>query len=167
MAAKKQKTLDDLFYETLKDIYYAEKALVKALPRMAKAAESDELRQAFEHHLEETEGQVERLEQVFEIIDKPARAKTCEAIKGLTDEAKEVMKDFKGTSALDAGLLSAAQAVEHYEISRYGTMKAWAEELGIDKAARLLDATLQEEKKADQLLTRIAEADVNQRAEAA
>jgi ferritin-like metal-binding protein YciE len=167
MAAKKEKTLDDLSYETLKDMYYAEKALVKALPRMAKAAESDELRQAFEHHLEETEGQVERLEQVFEIIDRPARAKTCEAIKGLTDEAKEVMKDFKGTSALDAGLLSAAQAVEHYEISRYGTMKAWAEELGIDQAARLLDATLQEEKKADQLLTRIAEADVNQRAEAA
>ena len=167
MAAKKEKTLDDLFYETLKDMYYAEKALVKALPRMAKAAESDELRQAIEHHLEETEGQVERLELVFEIIDKPAKAKTCDAIKGLTDEAKEVMKDFKGTPALDAGLLSAAQAVEHYEISRYGTMKAWAQELGLDQAARLLDASLQEEKKADQTLTKIAMSSANQRAEAA
>jgi ferritin-like metal-binding protein YciE len=167
MAAKKEKTLDDLFYETLKDIYYVEKTLVKALPRMAKAAESDELREAFETHLEETEGQVERLEQVFEIIDKPAKAKTCEAIKGLTEEAKEVMKDFKGTSALDAGLLSAAQAVEHYEISRYGTLKAWAQELGHSQAVRLLDATLQEEKKADQILTKVAESNVNQRAEAA
>jgi ferritin-like metal-binding protein YciE len=167
MAAKKQKTLDDLFYETLKDIYYAEKTLVKALPRMAKAAESEELREAFESHLEETEGQVERLEQVFELIDKPARAKTCEAIKGLTEEAKEVMKEFKGTNALDAGLLSAAQAVEHYEISRYGTLKAWAQQLGLDKAVRLLDATLQEEKGADRTLTEIAESFVNPQAEAA
>jgi ferritin-like metal-binding protein YciE len=167
MAAKKDKTLDDLFYETLKDIYYAEKALVKALPKVAKAAQAEELREAVEHHLQETEGQVERLEEIFEIIDKPARAKTCEAIKGLTEEAKEVMKDFKGTDALDAGLLSAAQAVEHYEISRYGTLKAWAEELGLDQVARLLDATLQEEKKADKTLTQIAEASVNRRAEAA
>jgi ferritin-like metal-binding protein YciE len=167
MAAKKEKTLDDLFYETLKDIYYAEKTLVKALPRMAKAAESDELREAIEHHLEETKGQVERLEEVFELIDKPARAKTCEAIKGLTEEAKEVMKDFKGTNALDAGLLSAAQAVEHYEISRYGTLKSWAEELGLDKVARLLGETLVEEKNADKTLTQIAEASVNRRAEAA
>ena len=168
MAAKaKQKTLDDLFYETLKDIYYAEKTLVKALPRMAKAANSDELREAFESHLEETEGQVERLEQVFEAIDKPARAKTCEAIKGLTEEAKEVMKDFKGTQALDAGLLSAAQAVEHYEISRYGTLKAWADELGLAQVVKLLDATLQEEKGADKKLTQIAEASVNIEAEAA
>ncbi|MGH6769479.1 MAG: ferritin-like domain-containing protein [Xanthobacteraceae bacterium] len=163
----KEKTLDDLFHETLKDIYFAEKALVKALPRMAKAADSDELREAFETHLKETEDQVERLEQVFKLIDKPARAKTCDAIKGLTDEAKEVMKDFKDTNALDAGLLSAAQAVEHYEISRYGTLKAWAEELGLDKAVRLLDATLQEEKNADRTLTEIAESGVNRRAEAA
>ena len=167
MAAKKEKTLDDLFYETLKDIYFAEKMLVKALPRMAKAAESDELREAFETHLGETEGQVDRLEQVFELIDKPARAKTCPAIKGLTDEAKEIMKDFKGTDALDAGLLSAAQAVEHYEISRYGTLKAWAEQLGLDQAVRLLDATLQEEKGADRTLTEIAESFVNPQAEAA
>jgi ferritin-like metal-binding protein YciE len=163
----KEKTLDDLFHETLKDIYFTEKALVKALPRMAKAADCDELREAFENHLKETEDQVDRLEQVFKLIDKPARAKTCEAIKGLTDEAKEVMKDFKGTHALDAGLLSSAQAVEHYEISRYGTLKAWASELGLDKAVRLLDATLQEEKNADRLLTEIAESQVNRRAEAA
>jgi ferritin-like metal-binding protein YciE len=165
--AAKEKTLDDLFHETLKDIYFAEKALVKELPRLAKAADSDELREAFEKHLEETEGQVERLEQVFELIDKPARGKTCPAIKGLSEEAKEVMKDFKGTDALDAGLLSAAQAVEHYEISRYGTLKAWAEELGLDKAVRLLDATLTEEKNADRILTRIAEARVNRQAQAA
>ncbi|SRR6266542_830548 len=168
MAAKKaKKTLDDLFYETLKDIYYAEKALVKALPKVAKAAQADDLREAVEHHLEETEGQVERLEEVFKLIDKPARAKTCEAIKGLTEEAKDVMKDFKGSDALDAGLLSAAQAVEHYEISRYGTLKAWAEQIGLDQVVELLDATLQEEKNADRTLTQIAEANVNRRAEAA
>jgi ferritin-like metal-binding protein YciE len=165
--AAKEKTLDDLFYETLKDIYYVEKTLVKALPRMAKAAHSDELREAIENHLEETEGQVGRLEQVFEEIDKPARAKTCEAIKGLTDEAKDVMKDFKGMPALDAGLLAAAQAVEHYEISRYGTLKTWAKELGLRESVKLLDATLEEEKNADKLLTKIAESAVNMEAAAA
>src|SRR5436190_7047678 len=122
--AIKEKTLQDLFLETLKDIYFAEKALVKALPKMAKTANSPELREAFENHLAETEGQVGRLEQIFALLDKPPRAKTCEAIKGLTEEAKEVMKEFKDSPALDAGLLSAAQAVEHYEISRYGTLKA-------------------------------------------
>jgi ferritin-like metal-binding protein YciE len=165
--ASKEKTLEDLFHETLKDIYFAEKAIVKALPRMAKAAHSDELREAFEHHLEETEGQVERLEAIFELIGKPARAKTCEAIKGLAEEAREVMKEFKNSPAHDAGLLSAAQAVEHYEMSRYGTLKAWAMQLGLDKAAKLLDATLQEEKKADETLTEIAESAANQQAEAA
>jgi ferritin-like metal-binding protein YciE len=163
----KEKTLEDLFYETLKDIYYAEKTIVKALPKMAKNANSDELRQAFEQHLEETQGQVERLEQVFELIDKPARAKTCEAIKGLTEEAKEVMKDFKNSDALDAGLLSAAQAVEHYEISRYGTLIAWANQLGLDQAAELLEETLEEEKNTDKTLTKIAESGVNQQAQAA
>jgi ferritin-like metal-binding protein YciE len=164
--ASKDKTLEDLFLETLKDIYFAEKAIVKALPKMAKAANSDELREAFENHLEETEGQVERLEQVFEELEKPARGKTCDAIQGLVDEAKEVMSEFKGSEALDAGLLSSAQAVEHYEISRYGTLKAWAEQLGLQKSVQLLDATLQEEKKADQLLTQIAESNVNQKAAA-
>jgi ferritin-like metal-binding protein YciE len=167
MAAKTKKTLEDLFHETLKDIYFTEKTLVKELPRLAKAADADELREAFETHLQETEDQVERLEQIFELLDKPARGKTCPAIKGLSEEAKEVMKDFKNTNALDAGLLSAAQAVEHYEISRYGTLKAWAEELGLDQAVRLLDATLQEEKNADRTLSEIAESRVNRQAEAA
>ena len=165
--AAKEKTLEDLFLETLKDIYFAEKAIVKALPKMAKNANSDELREAFETHLQETEGQVERLEQVFELMDKPARAKTCPAIKGLVEEAQELMKEFKGNDALDAGLLSAAQAVEHYEISRYGTLKAWAQQLGMDEAAELLNETLQEEKHADKVLTQIAEANVNRQAEAA
>lgn len=165
--ASKEKTLDDLFLETLKDIYFAEKAILKALPKMAKAADSDELREAFENHQKETEEQVERLEQVFEELDRPARGKTCQAIQGMVDEAKEVMSEFKGSDALDAGLLASAQAVEHYEISRYGTLKTWAEQLGLERAADLLDETLQEEKNADQLLTRIAESNINQRAEAA
>jgi ferritin-like metal-binding protein YciE len=165
--AAKNKTLNDLFYEVLKDMYHAEKTLVKALPKVAKTAQADDLRKAVEHHLKETKGQVDRLEQVFELIDKPARTKTCDAIVGLTTEAKEVMKEFKSSDALDAGLLAAAQAVEHYEISRYGTLKAWAEQLGLDEAVRLLDATLQEEKNADKTLTRIAEANVNRRAQAA
>ena len=131
---------------------------------MAKAAESDELRKALETHRDETEGQVERLEQIFEIIKKPARAKTCEAMQGLMEEGKEIMEDFKGTEALDAGLLSAQQAVEHYEISRYGTLKSWAGQLGMQDAAKLLDQTLQEEKKTDELLSRIAEEMVNQKA---
>jgi ferritin-like metal-binding protein YciE len=163
----KEKTLEDLFLETLKDIYFAEKALVKALPRMAKAANSDELRGAFESHLAETEGQVERLEQVFAILEKPPRAETCEAIKGLTEEAKEIMTEFKDSEALDAGLLAAAQAVEHYEISRYGTLKAWAQQLGLKEAVKLLDATLREEKKADETLTEITESSANRQAQAA
>jgi ferritin-like metal-binding protein YciE len=157
----KEKTLQDLFLETLKDIYHAEKQILKALPKMAKAAHSDQLRQAFEKHRTETEGQVERLEQIFEIMGKPARAKPCEAIQGLVEEGKEVMEVFKDSAALDAGLLAGAQAVEHYEISRYGTMKAWAMQLGMRDAAKLLDQTLQEEKKTDEALTRLAEAAVN------
>ena len=157
----KEKTLQDLFIETLKDIYHAEKQILKALPKMAKAANSDQLRRAFEKHRTETERQVERLEQIFEILGKPARAKPCEAIQGLVEEGKEVMEDFKDSAALDAGLLAGAQAVEHYEISRYGTMKAWALQLGMRDAAKLLDRTLQEEKKTDEALTRLAEAAVN------
>ncbi|HEV7634055.1 MAG TPA: ferritin-like domain-containing protein [Bradyrhizobium sp.] len=157
----KDKNLNDLFLDTLKDIYFAEKQIVKALPKMAKAAQSDKLRAAFEKHREETEGQIERLEQVFELIDKPARGKTCEAIQGILDEGKEIMDEYKGTEALDAGLVSAAQAVEHYEIARYGTLKQWAQQLGIKDAVRLLDQTLQEEKKTDLALTSLAEASVN------
>src|SRR4030088_3228919 len=159
--AKQAKTLHDLFHETLKDIYYAEKKILRALPKMAKAASSDELRAAFEKHHGETEGQVERLEQVFELIDKPARGKTCEAIQGILDEGKEIMDEYKGTEALDAGMIAAAQAVEHYEISRYGPLKQWAQPLGMKDAARLLDQTLQEEKKTDASLTTLAEAAVN------
>ncbi|HEY3032005.1 MAG TPA: ferritin-like domain-containing protein [Bradyrhizobium sp.] len=157
----KDKNLNDLFFDTLKDIYYAEKQILKALPKMAKAAHSDQLRAAFEKHHSETEGQVERLERVFELIDKPARGKTCEAIQGLLDEGKEIMEEYKGTEALDAGMVAAAQAVEHYEISRYGTLKQWAQQLGIKDAVRLLDETLQEEKKTDEALTSLAEASVN------
>src|SRR5919108_4643948 len=150
--AIKEHTLEDLFLETLKDIYSAEKIILKALPKMAKAANSNELRQAFERHRDETEAQVERLEQVFGLMERPARAKTCEALQGIVEEAKEVMDEFKGSDVLDAGLLSSAQAVEHYEISRYGTLKSWAGQLGITEAVRLLETTLQEEKKADQIL---------------
>jgi len=162
--AKEPKTLEDLFHDTLKDIYFAEKKILTALPKMAKAAQSDELRAAFEKHHAETEGQVERLEQVFGLIGKKAQGKTCDAIVGIVEEGQEVMKEYKGSPALDAGLLAGAQAVEHYEISRYGTLKTWADELGLRDAVRLLDATLQEEKKTDATLTQIAEGVVNREA---
>ena len=163
----KHKTLQDLFHDTLKDIYFAEKKILSALPKMAKAAQSDDLRAAFEKHERETEKQVERLEQVFDLLGESARGKNCPAIMGIIEEGQEIMKEYKGTPALDAGLLSAAQSVEHYEISRYGTLKTWAGELGLDQAVRLLDATLAEEKATDEALTELAEAAVNQRAEAA
>ena len=163
----KQKTLQDLFHDTLKDIYFAEKKILTALPKMAKGAQSDDLRAAFEKHEGETEKQVERLEQVFDLLGESARGKNCPAIMGIIEEGQEIMKEYKGTPALDAGLLSAAQAVEHYEISRYGTLKTWAAELGLDEAVRLLDATLAEEKATDEALTELAEAAVNQQAEAA
>jgi ferritin-like metal-binding protein YciE len=159
--ATKDKDLNDLFLDTLKDIYFAEKQILKALPKMAKAATSDKLRAAFEKHHDETEGQVERLEQIFELLDKPARGKTCDAILGILDEGKEIMDEYKGTSSLDAGLLAAAQAVEHYEISRYGTLKAWATELGMKDAVRLLDETLNQEKKTDESLSVLAKSAVN------
>lgn len=163
----KDKDLHDLFLDTLKDIYFAEKHILRALPKMAKAVHSDKLRAAFEKHYGETEGQVERLEKVFDLLDKPARGKTCEAIQGILDEGKEIMDEYKGTEALDAGLLAAAQAVEHYEISRYGTLKAWATKLGMTEAARLLDETLQEEHKTDDALTSLALGTVNSEALAA
>jgi ferritin-like metal-binding protein YciE len=160
-AKEKDKDLNDLFLDTLKDIYFAEKQILKTLPKMAKAASSDKLRAAFEKHKGETEAQVGRLEQIFEMIDKPARGKTCEAIQGLLDEGKEIMEEYKGCEALDAGMLAAAQSVEHYEISRYGTLKQWAQQLGMKDAVCLLDETLQEEKKTDEALTSLAEASVN------
>ena len=162
--AKQAKTLDDLFHDTLKDIYYAEKKILTALPKMAKAAQSADLRQAFTKHERETQGQVDRLEQVFAMIEQPAKGKKCEAIDGLIDEGKEIMKEFKGTPALDAGLLAGAQAVEHYEISRYGTLRTWAQALGMGQAAELLEETLTEEKNTDEALTELAEASVNAQA---
>ncbi|MFY8031079.1 MAG: ferritin-like domain-containing protein [Devosia sp.] len=155
------KTLDDLFLDTLKDIYYAEKQIVKALPKMAKAAQSPDLKAGFEAHMAETEGQIDRLEQIFELLDKPARGKTCDAILGILEEGKSIMDEFKGTSALDAGLISAAQAVEHYEMARYGTLKSWATQLGMTEAANLLDATLQEETATDQKLSQLGESQAN------
>jgi ferritin-like metal-binding protein YciE len=164
---KQSKTLQDLFHETLKDIYYAEKKILASLPKMAKAAQSPDLRAAFEKHEQETEGQVERLEQVFALIEQPAKGKTCAAINGIVEEGKEIMTEFKGSPALDAGLLAAAQAVEHYEISRYGTLMTWADELGLKEAVALLEQTLQEEKKTDEALTELAETAVNQQAQQA
>lgn len=162
-----EKTLKELFHDTLKDIYFAEKKILTALPKMAKAAHSEELKAAFNKHETQTEEHVARLERVFGEIDEAPRGKTCDAIMGIIAEGQEVMKEFKGVPALDAGLLAAAQAVEHYEIARYGTLKTWAAELGFDRAADLLDTTLTEEKETDATLTRLAESDVNQHAEAA
>ena len=163
--AKQPKGLDDLFHDTLKDIYYAEKKILTTLPKMARAARSDELKAAFEKHRVETEGQVERLQQVFAIIGKKPVGKTCDAIVGITEEGAEIMSDYNGSPALDAGLLAAAQAVEHYEISRYGTLRTWAEELGFGDAAELLEETLEEEKATDQALTELAKSAVNQEAQ--
>jgi ferritin-like metal-binding protein YciE len=163
-AASNNGRLGELFLVTLKDIYSAEKQMLRAMSKISSQSQSDQLRQALRKHGEETETQVERLEQVFEMLGKPARGKPCEAIEGLISEAQEVMEEFKGSDVLDAGLVSAAQAIEHYEISRYGTLKTWAQELGMMDAAKLLDETLQEEKKTDAILTKIAEERVNQRA---
>lgn len=162
--AKQPKDLNDLFYEMLRDIYYAEKQILRALPKMAKAAQNPDLRRAFEKHLDQTETQIDRLDQVFEMIGKAARGKTCEAIVGIIDEGKEVIEEFGGTDALDPGLIAGAQAVEHYEISRYGTLKSFAQRLGLNDAAKLLDATLAEEKQTDELLSRLAATEMNRKA---
>jgi ferritin-like metal-binding protein YciE len=165
--AKEPKKLDELFHDTLKDIYFAEKKILTTLPKMAKAAHSEELRAAFEKHKAETGDQIGRLEEVFAAIDKKPQGKTCAAIVGITDEGAEIMQEYKGSPALDAGLLAAAQAVEHYEISRYGTLIAWAEELGLEDAVPLLQETLEEEKSTDEMLSDIAKTAINQQAEAA
>jgi len=162
-----EKTLNDLFYDTLKDIYYAERKILKALPKMARAAKSDKLKAAFQKHRDETEAQVERLQQVFELIDKRAMGKTCPGIDGIIEEGEEMMEEFKGTASLDAALISAAQAVEHYEITRYGTLRRWASELGLQPAAKLLGQTLDEESKTDESLTALAETMANLKAKAA
>ncbi len=162
--AAKTKTLADLFHETLKDIYYAERKILKTLPKMARAAQSADLKAAFEKHRDETEGHVERLQQVFELLGERVQGKTCDAIEGIVAEGEEIIEEFKGTPALDAGLIASAQAVEHYEITRYGTLKRWAEVLGMDDAANLLDETLGEESMTDGALTRLADASVNESA---
>ena len=163
----KDKTLEDLFHDTLKDNYFAERKILKALPKMARAASSSELKAAFEKHRNETEGHVERLQQVFELLGKRAQGKTCPAIEGILEEGEEIIDEYKGTPALDAGLISAAQAVEHYEITRYGTLKRWSQVLGMKDAEKLLDQTLGEESRTDEALTGLADAFANKTAKAA
>jgi ferritin-like metal-binding protein YciE len=156
------KTLHDLFVHTLGDIYYAENQILKALPQMAGQAQSEELREAFQQHLEETRGQVQRLEQVFQLVGQPAKGEKCDAIEGIIQEANSLVEEIEDAEVRDAGLLAAAQAVEHYEISRYGTLIAWADQLGLEDAIDLLEENLEEEKNADRLLTEIAEGDINE-----
>lgn len=159
-------TLNDLFLETLRDLYYVEKKLVKTLPKMAQKASSEDLKEAIESHLSETENHVRRLEQVFELLDQKASAKTCEALEGLIREAEEVMGEIADEQTLDAAIISSAQTVEHYEIARYGTLACWAAEIGNNEVAELLEQTLEEERAADEKLSEIAEDAVNQRAAA-
>lgn len=158
-----EKTLNDLFLDTLKDIYFAEKQILKALPKMARAAQSEESKTGFLQHRDETQRQIERLEQVFELLGKAARGKTCEAIQGIIAEGEEIMEEYKGSVALDAGLISSAQAVEHYEIARYGTLIAWAKQIGLKDAIPLLQANLAEEEATDKKLTELAEKSANEK----
>src|SRR5262245_44768173 len=157
-------TLHDAFLEELRDIYDAEKQLTKALPKMAKAASSEDLRTAFESHLEETRAQVDRLEQVFEGLDESARGKHCEGIAGIVEEGKSIMEEDFDEATMDASLIAAAQRVEHYEMAAYGTLIAWARGMGHMEAAQLLQETLDEEKAADEKLTSLAEGGINQEA---
>ncbi|MFT3987981.1 ferritin-like domain-containing protein [Aestuariivirga sp.] len=163
----KEKTLKTLFHDTLKDVYFAEKKILATLPKMAKAATDDQLKTAFEEHHAQTEQHVARLEEVFSIIGAKPQAKTCDAIMGIVKEGAGLIEEYKGNPALDAALLAVAQAVEHYEISRYGTLKCWAEELGINDAVSVLDETLQEEKHTNDNLTKLAVSIVNIEAQAA
>ena len=156
-----EKNLKDLFLHTVKDVYFAEHEILKALPQMAAAAQTDELKAAFETHRTQTEQQIRRLEDVFALLGQKAEGVPCEAIQGILEEGREVMEEFAGGPALDAGLIAAAQAVEHYEIARYGALRSWAELIGLDDVEELLDATLAEEKETDALLTRLAEGAVN------
>jgi ferritin-like metal-binding protein YciE len=159
-----QKTLKDLFVDQLKDIYFAEKQIYKTLPKLVKAAESEELKKAFTDHREQTDGHIHRLESVFEMLGKTPQAKTCEAIKGIMTEGDETIEEYGETEAIDAGLVAAGQAVEHYEMARYGTLISWAKQLGMPEASKLLAETLQEEKAADQLLSKIAVGSANKKA---
>ncbi len=156
--------LNDLFVHTLKDIYFAERQIVKALPKMVKAADSKDLARAFEAHLEETKEQISRLDQVFKLIGEKAEGEECPAIEGILEEAKELMGEIKDADTRDAAMIAAAQAVEHYEITRYGTLVSWGELLGHKDAVKLLAATLKEEHAADSKLTKIAESKLNKEA---
>jgi Uncharacterized protein conserved in bacteria len=158
------KTLEDLFLDTLQDIYFAEKQILKALPKMARAAQSEEGKAGFVEHREETREQVERLEQVFELLGKSARGKTCEAIQGIIAEGEEIIEEFKGSPGLDAGLISSAQAVEHYEIARYGTLTEWAKQIGLKDAVPLLQRNLAEEEATDKKLSVLAKNSANEKA---
>jgi ferritin-like metal-binding protein YciE len=159
-----EKTLDDLFYDTLKDMYYAERHILTTLPKLQKAAVSDELKDAFGHHHTETEGQIERLEKVFAMIDHKPTSKRCDAIDGILKEGDEHLSDYAGTAAADAALIASAQAVEHYEITRYGTLRRWATMLGLTEGADLLAETLDQESRTDELLSKIAEVEANAKA---
>lgn len=156
--------LKDLFVHFVRDMYYAEKQVLKTLPKMARKADSDQLREAFEHHREETEGQVENLEKVFDLLGLKARGVTCEAIQGILDEGKEIMGEAGDNDTRDAGMIAAAQAVEHYEMTRYGTMVAWAKRLGMNEAAALLQKNLDQEYAADTKLSKLAEGGINKQA---
>jgi ferritin-like metal-binding protein YciE len=158
-------TLNELFEETLKDVYFAEKAILKALPKMAKKTKAPELRQAFEEHTEQTRGQVERLDQIFKLLGKRSSGKECPALKGLVEETEELMSEAESPDVLNAGLIGCAQAVEHYEIARYGTLRAWAEQLDMPEAVDLLEATLEEEKMTDEKLSQLALGGINREAE--
>ena len=162
--ADETKGLSDLFLDGLKDIYYAENQIVKALPKMAEGAYTEEVTAAFEKHLEETQGQIERLDQVFELLGEKASGKKCPAIDGILEEGDEILSEYEGLPAIDAGLVAAAQAVEHYEIARYGTLVAWANVLGHGDAADLLAATLEEEESTDDALSELADGGVNEAA---
>ena len=163
--ASKMATLEDLYTDLLKDLYSAEKQLVKALPKMAKNAQSPDLQKAFQEHLRQTEGQVERIERIFQELEGSPRGKKCVGMEGLIEEGNELLQEDVEPDVLDAGLIAAAQKVEHYEIAGYGTARAWAQRLGYDKAARLLQQTLEEESMANEKLTKIAESHVNMEAQ--
>ncbi|HMJ89638.1 MAG TPA: ferritin-like domain-containing protein [Candidatus Acidoferrum sp.] len=158
---KEENNLQELLVEEMRDVYHAEQQLLKALPKMAKAAQSERLKEAFERHLEETEQHVERLERAFEALGETAKAKTCKAMQGLIEEGKEMMEAHKDSATADAALIAAAQKVEHYEIATYGTLCTWCDLLGLDEASELLKETLDEEKTTDELLTEIAESEIN------
>ena len=162
-----EKDLKALFVHQLKDTYFAENAILKALPQMAEAAQSEELKGALAVHLKETQGQVKRLEQVFQLVGERPEGVACKAIQGIIEEGQEVLREFQGGEALDAGLIAAAQAVEHYEITRYGTLLAWAKQLDLSEAAGLLEETLVEEENTDEVLSELAEDAINPAAAAA